>query len=103
MCQWYATAKCSQAYTIVANGVGDGLQGSSGVFTINPVDSDEPPVVGSVDGEEVVTTTITTLGDPAWFMSQERLVGGRRPDLAVPAVLDPASEAFTRWRDAVHI
>ena len=100
MCQWYAVAKCSQAYTIVANSVGDGLQGSSGIFTINPVDSNEPIVIGSVDGEEVVTTTITTLGDPAWFMSQERLVGGRRADLAVPVVLDPASDAFARWRDA---
>jgi len=100
MCMWYAIAKCSQAYTIVANAVGGGLQGSSGIFTINPVDSDEPPVIGSVDQPEPITTTITTLGDPAWFMTQERLVGGRRPDLAIPAVLDPESGAFRRWREA---
>jgi hypothetical protein len=99
MCQWYATAKCTQAYTVVANSVNDGMQGSSGIFTINPVDSAEPPVVGSVDAEEIVTATITTLGDPAWFMNQSRLVGGRRADLAVPVALDPSSEAFTRWRD----
>jgi len=43
MCHWYATAKCSQAYTVVADAVGDGAQGSSGIFTINPVDSAEPP------------------------------------------------------------
>jgi len=99
MCQWYATAKCTQAYTVVANSVNGGMQGSSGIFTINPVDSAEPPVVGSVDAEESVTATITTLGDPAWFMNQSRLVGGRRADLAVPVALDPSSEAFTRWRD----
>ena len=99
MSQWYATAKCSQAYTVVANAVNDGMQGSSGVFTINPVDSVEPPVVGSVDVEEIVTATITTLGDPAWFMNQSRLVGGRRADLAVPVALDPASDAFRRWRE----
>ena len=99
MSQWYATAKCSQAYTVVANAVNDGMQGSSGVFTVNPVDSAEPPVVGSVDVEEIVTATITTLGDPAWFMNQSRLVGGRRADLAVPVARDPASDAFRRWRE----
>ena len=99
MSQWYATAKCSQAYTVVANAVNDGMQGSSGVFTINPVDSAEPPVVGSVDGEELVTAVITTLGDPAWFMNQSRLVGGRRADLAVPVTLDTSSDAFRRWRE----
>lgn len=100
MCQWYAVAKTAQAYTVVANSVGDGMQGSSGIFTINPVDSDEPPVVATVDGEEAVSALISTLGSPGWFMNQERLVGGRRADLAVPVTLDPASEAFRRWRAA---
>ena len=55
--------------------------------------------MGSVDVEEIVTATITTLGDPAWFMNRSRLVGGRRADLAVPVALDPASDAFRRWRE----
>lgn len=100
MVMWYAIAKTAQAYTVVANAVGDGSQGSSGIFTINPVDSDEPPVVASTDAEQAVSTVITTLGDPGWFMSQARLIGGRRPDLAVPAMLPTDSTAFRTWRDA---
>jgi len=98
MCLWYAIAKTSQAYAIVANPVGDGAQGSSGIFTINPVDSTEPPVVGSVDAPGAITTELTTLGDPAWWMNQQRLIGGRRADLAIPAMLPIDSAAFTTWQ-----
>lgn len=98
MVHWYAVAKTSQAYTVVANAVDDGCQGSSGIFTIDPVDSTEPPVVGSLDGTEVVSLRFRTLGDPASWINQERLIGGRRADLAVPLVLDPSSPAFTQWR-----
>ncbi len=96
---WYATAKTNQLYTVTANPVDDGCQGSSGVFSINPVDSDEPPVVASIDQPEVVSTRIATLGDPSWWMNQQKLVGGRRADLAVPLTLPTDSDAFTRWRD----
>lgn len=98
MCLWYAVAKTSQAYTVVANPVGGGAGGSSGVFTLNPVDA-EAPVVASVDGEESVVLTVRTLGDPGWWMDQGRLVAGRRPDLAVPLVLAPDSAAFRAWRE----
>ena len=100
MAHWYAIAKTSQAYTVVANSVGEGCQGSSGIFTIDPVDSDEPPVVGSIDGTEVVSMQFRTLAEPTSWMSQERLVGGRRADLAVPVVLDPASPEFAQWRNS---
>ena len=40
MCLWYAVAKTGQAYTVVANAVGGGALGSSGVFTLNPVDAE---------------------------------------------------------------
>ena len=100
MNQWYSTAKLTQAYTVVANYVDDGCQGSSGIFTINPVDSDEPPVVASVDGTEVVRATVNTLGDPGWWMNQSQLVAGRRADLAVPMILDPDSAAFQQWKSA---
>lgn len=100
MCQWYATAKLTQAYTVVANPVDDGCQGSSGVFSINPVDSDEPPVVASSDAAAVVVAPIRTHGDPGWWMNQSRLVGGRRADLAVPAMLPVESDAFRQWQQA---
>jgi predicted amidohydrolase len=99
MCLWYAVAKTSQAYTIVANGVGGGLQGSSGVFTINPVNA-EAPIIASVDSAEAVSLEITTRGNPEWWMDQERLIAGRRPDLAVPLCLQTDSTAFTSWRDS---
>lgn len=95
---WYAIAKCTQAFTIVANAIDDGCQGSSGIFTLNPVDADGP-TVGSVDRAEVVSKTFATLGDPAAWMDQRRLVGGRRADLVVPLTLRTDSPAFARWRD----
>lgn len=98
MAHWYACAKVSQAYTIVANSVDDGSQGSSGIFSINPVDSGEPPVVASIDDAQLVQATINTLGDPTWWMNQSKLIGGRRADLAVPATLDPSSKAFQQWQ-----
>ena len=100
MVHWYAIAKTSQAYTVVANAIGDGCRGSSGIFTIDPVDSDEPPVVGSVDREEVVSSRFRTLADASSWISQERLIGGRRADLAVPLVLATGSPAFRSWRDS---
>lgn len=100
MAHWYAVAKTSQAYAVVANAIGQGCKGSSGIFTIDPVDSDEPPMVGSIDGTEIVSLRFRTLGEPTSWMDQERLVGGRRADLAVPLVLDPSSPGFMRWRNA---
>lgn len=98
MVLWYATAKTTQAFTVVANPVGGGAQGSSGVFTVNPVDGD-PPVVGSTDGTEVVRATVRTMGDPDAWIDQRRLLAGRRADLAVPLVLPTDSPAFRTWRD----
>ncbi len=100
MAHWYAVAKTSQAYTIVANSVSGGMQGSSGIFTIDPVDSDEPPVVGSIDQTEIVSMSFRTLAEPTSWMNQERLVGGRRADLAVPVALDPSSSEFLQWRNS---
>lgn len=94
---WYAVAKTSQAYTIVANPVGNGCMGSSGIFTINPIDSLESPVVGSVDSEEAVRLTFNTLGDPNWWMNQSKLIGGRRADLAAPLTFPLKSKALQQW------
>ena len=100
MAHWYAIAKTTQAYAVVANAVNDGCQGSSGVFTIDPVDSSQPPIVGSVDRPEVVSVHLQTLGAPDSWMDQHLLIGGRRADLAVPLALDPTSDEFRAWRDA---
>lgn len=95
---WYAAAKTAQAYTVVANSVGNGNMGSSGVFTINPIDSLEIPVVGSIDHEEVVSLKFTTLGNAYW-MNQSKLIGGRRADLASPLVFPAQSKALNQWKN----
>lgn len=100
MCLWYAIAKTTQAYTVVANASGEGCLGSSGIFTLNPVDSREVPVVASSGESELVQLRVRTLGDPTSWMDQQRVVIGRRADLAVPLMLPAESEALRRWRDA---
>lgn len=96
---WYAAAKTSQAYTVVANSVGNGCLGSSGVFTINPIDSLEIPVVGSIDNEEVVSLKFTTLGNAYW-MNQSKLLAGRRADLVSPLVFPSQSKALQTWKSS---
>lgn len=100
MTLWYALAKTAQAYTLVANPVGNGTLGSSGIFTINPIDSLESPQIGSVDKEEVVSLSFNTLGAPDWWMNQQKLIGGRRADLATPLTFPITSKAFQRWKSA---
>jgi predicted amidohydrolase len=95
---WYAIAKCMQAYTVVANAVGGDLRGSSGIFTLNPVNADAP-VVGSTDGTEVVSMDFPTLGPKLCWINQAYLLTGRRTDLFVPLTLPVDSAAFTQWRD----
>ena len=96
---WYAAAKTAQAYTIIANAVDNGCMGSSGIFTINPIDSLEIPMIGSVDQSEIVALAFTTLGQNNW-MNQTKLVGGRRADLAAPLTFPLHSKALAAWRAA---
>jgi predicted amidohydrolase len=98
MIYWYAIAKCMQAFTVVANPVGGEYQGSSGIFTLNPVMGDSA-TVGSTDGNEIVSAEFTTLGSKFSWMNQQILVTQRRADLAVPLTLPVDSPAFIQWRD----
>lgn len=95
---WYAAAKTAQAYTVVANSVGNGCMGSSGIFTINPIDSLEIPQIASIDQEEVISLQFTTLGNAYW-MNQDKLIGGRRADLASPLVFPSNSRALAKWKN----
>jgi len=51
-----------------------------------------------VDTAGAVTAEINTLGNADWWMNQQRLIGGRRADLAVPAMLPTDSTAFQTWQ-----
>lgn len=95
---WYSIAKTAQAYTLAANYVGSGYQGSSGLFTLNPVDADDPAIVASPDKEEALSVNFTTLADPDWWMSQQKLITGRRVDLCAPLTFSTGSEAFKKWQ-----
>ena len=95
---WYAIAKNMQAFTVVANPVGDGYRGSSGIFTTVPV-TGTADTVGSVDNAEVVTASFTTLGTPDMWINQQILIDMRRADLVVPLALPTDSAAFTKWHD----
>lgn len=97
---WYAVAKTAQAYTLAANYTGDGYQGSSGLFTLNPVDANDPAVVAPTNREEALGVNFTTLADPAWWMSQQKLIGGRRVDLCAPLTFPTDSAAFKKWQSA---
>ena len=100
MALWYAIAKTAQAYTVVANYIGGDYRGGSGLFTLNPVDADSPPVVASSDKEEALAANFTTLADPRWWMSQHNLITGRRVDLLAPLTFPPDSEVFKKWKAA---
>lgn len=95
MVLWYACAKTAQAYTVVANAAAGG---SSGVYTLNPIDAEAPVVLAPGVGR--VDLDIITQGSPDWWMNQAKLLTGRRVDLAVPLVLDTDSEAFRSWQQA---
>ena len=98
MALWYAIAKTAQAHTIVANFVGGEYRGSSGHFTLNPVDADDPPVTASTDKEEALAIDFTTLADPGWWLSQQNLIVGRRVDLLAPLTFPLDSEVFQKWK-----
>ncbi len=102
MIYWYAIAKCAQSYVIVANYVNSerGYKGSSGVYSLNPVMGHYPPMLASEDREEAYYSSFKTLGDPDWWMDQEKLITGRRADLAVPMVLPTAKKAFNLWKNS---
>ncbi|HRJ72312.1 MAG TPA: nitrilase-related carbon-nitrogen hydrolase [Terrimicrobiaceae bacterium] len=97
---WYAIAKTAQAYTVVANTVGGDFRGSSGLFTLNPVDAKDPAIVAGPDAEQALSVSFTTLADPSWWMSQQNLIAGRRVDLCAPLTFPTHSEAFKKWQSA---
>lgn len=97
---WYAIAKTAQAYTVVANSVGGDYRGSSGLFTLNPVDAKDPAILAGPDKEQALAVNFTTLADPSWWMSQQNLIAGRRVDLCAPLTFPTNSDAFKRWQSA---
>jgi predicted amidohydrolase len=95
---WYSIAKTAQAYTIAANYVNGAYKGCSGLFTLNPVDANDPSVTAADDQEQALQVHFTTLADPGWWINQQNLIVGRRVDLAVPLTFPQNSAAFLKWQ-----
>ncbi|MEH6546995.1 MAG: nitrilase-related carbon-nitrogen hydrolase [Sneathiella sp.] len=99
---WYATAKNTQAYLMAANFVNTDQEflGSSGLYSLDPTNGYYPPVVASRDHEEVLAVNFQTIAPETWWTSQQFIIDGRRPELYVPLVLDPAEKCFQNWQES---
>jgi predicted amidohydrolase len=100
MIYWHAIARTAQAYTLAANFVGgrSGYKGSSGLFTLDPVEVAAPARVASEDREELLMVPFETLGKDEWYMTQDRLIAGRNVSIVPPLTFPLDSRAFQEWR-----
>jgi len=96
---WYDIAKYSQAYTLVANYLpktGNGFNASA-LYSLVPEDGYYPPNIAP--NKEIAHQVIFTthLQNNLWI-DQQKLVVGRRYDLAGPLTLDSDSACFKEWQ-----
>ncbi|MTH95378.1 nitrilase-related carbon-nitrogen hydrolase [Roseibium sp. RKSG952] len=99
---WYSTAKTAQAYLLVANFVGTdaGYKGSSGQYSLDPVNGYYPPYLAPDDREEVLSVNFHTIAPSHWWTSQQYIIDGRRPQTYVPLALEQTDPCFTDWKEA---
>jgi predicted amidohydrolase len=97
---WYATAKITQSYLLAANFTGTSAKylGSSGLYSLDPVNGYYPPIVAPQDSEEGLTVNFQTIAPSTWWTSQQYIIDGRRPELYVPLVLDQTGACFQSWQ-----
>lgn len=97
MYMWYDIAKYSQAYTLVANYLtGNQASEQSAVYSLVPEDGYYPPNIAP-HKELAYFASFTTHANPTLWQNQERLIAGRRDDLAAPLTLDMHSACFKEW------
>jgi predicted amidohydrolase len=100
MIYWHAIARTAQVYTLAANYVGGtaGYKGSSGLFSLDPVEGYLPPRVASEEREELFLATFETLGRDDWWNNQARLIVGRNVSIVAPLMFPTGSKAFQDWQ-----
>src|SRR5271157_1149255 len=100
MIYWHAIARTAQAYTLAANYVGGagGYKGSSGLFSLDPVEGYVPARVASQGREELFLGSFETLGREDWWMNQRRLIIGRNVSVIPPLTFPLNSNAFHEWQ-----
>lgn len=96
---WYDIAKYSQAFTLVANYVNGTRNDSaqSAVYSLIPEDGYYAPQIAPQQ-PIAYFASFTTHANPTLWQNQERLIAGRRDDLAAPLTLDVNGECFKEWQ-----
>ncbi|WP_100401937.1 carbon-nitrogen hydrolase family protein [Bacillus sp. FJAT-42315] len=89
MTTWDATARFSQAITMVANFIGTEhkYKGGSAIYTLDPLYGGAKPVVASSDKEEAFVAMIPQMPSDWWF-DQRKLLLSRRADYYRPLVMN---------------
>lgn len=96
---WYDIAKYSQAYTLVANYLpkeGDGFSASA-LYSLVPEEGYYPPNIAPQKELAHQVLFMTHAQNNLWI-DQQKLVVGRRYDLAAPLTLNPQSACFKEWQ-----
>lgn len=99
MNMWFDIAKYSQAYTLVANYLPKGTNGfdASALYSLVPEEGYYPPNIAPKRELAHQVMFTTHLQNNLWI-DQQKLVVGRRYDLAAPLTLDPQSACFKEWK-----
>lgn len=100
MYMWFDIAKYSQAYTLVANYLPKGSSdfAASAVYSQVPEEGFYPPNIAP-NKETAHQVLFTTHLQKNLWIDQQKLVVGRRFDLAAPLTLDPQSACFKEWQN----
>lgn len=100
MNMWYAMAKMSQAYTLVANYANNeqGDIGQSALYSLVPETGYFAPKLAPAEKEVAYLVNFgTNLNLPLWTNQSLKIIE-RRWDLALPLTLAPDSECFKEWQ-----
>lgn len=104
MYMWFDIAKYSQAHTLVANYLprASGEFAASALYYLVPEEGFYPPNIAPNKETAHQVLFTTHLQNNLWI-DQQKLVVGRRFDLAAPLTLDPQGACFKEWqKDSVN-
>jgi len=99
MYMWFDIAKYSQAYTLVANYLPKGSSefAASALYSLVPEEGFYPPNIAPNKETAHQVLFTTHLQNNLWI-DQQKLVVGRRYDLAAPLTLDSQGACFKEWQ-----
>lgn len=99
MYMWFDIAKYSQAFTLVANYLPKEANGfnASALYSLVPEEGYYPPNIAPMK-ELAHQVLFQTHMEKNLWIDQQKLVVGRRYDLAAPLTLDAQSACFKEWK-----